>query len=154
MSPSAFYLKQLKSGAENYVSVYREKYCDIETQIMKLNPRELGDSLCGYASLSVSDVHAISFMDFSSNPSLMMTTKVKSHKQKKNRAHAGVHVYRGESEITADDNAKDPIPSYLLRVFKRLQKLSKINFLKNKVIPLPLKFEKKTVEKSLVSEKV
>ena len=140
-----FYLKQLKSGAENYISVFREKYCDVETVIKGLSPRDSKDSLCGYASLNVADIRAIRLHDGQPNSQVTMTAEVKAYKTKC-KAHAGIHIYRDGIEMTANDNAQYPIPSGLLRVLKHLQILSNVTLLSPTDIPYSVKFEEKVAE--------
>lgn len=61
VSFGAFILGRLKSGKdEEYLSVWRTKYrLPTKKKAKKVKPRQPGDVLYGYASLTVGDVHGI-----------------------------------------------------------------------------------------------
>ena len=56
VSPKAFKLEMLKSGAEDYISVLRNKADELDDISSIFRPRSEGDTRFGYTVLNVSDV--------------------------------------------------------------------------------------------------
>ena len=87
IAPSAFFLCDLPGGPESYISVWRSTYLCPSPENVTFKARKAGDSLAGYALISVSDCLATCHRDY--------TTEVRPHPSPKFPAHAGIHVSKG-----------------------------------------------------------
>ena len=59
VSPKAFKLEMLKSGAEDYISVLRYDADQLEKMSSVFRPRKEGDTIYGYTSLLVQDIRSL-----------------------------------------------------------------------------------------------
>jgi len=91
LSPTAFKLRMLKSGAETYVSVWRLDYV-VPTKENAANIKfEPGDELFGYASIKAGECRKISFGG--------ITIDVNSYPSKTYPYHAGICFSKGSESI-------------------------------------------------------
>lgn len=91
LSPTAFKLRELKSGLETYVSVWRLDYVvptKEKAAHIKFAP---GDKLFGYASIKAGECRALSFGG--------ITLDVKSYPTKTYPFHAGICFSKGTESI-------------------------------------------------------
>lgn len=118
LAPSAFYMVSMPSGRqEKYISVFREKYCDILKSITLLKPRQEGDKLCGYAKLLTNRV-----LDIPQKYTQNVGVEVKPHPSENYPSHAGIHIKIDSIKQTSTDiSAQNPI---LMMIMKDLQKIS------------------------------
>jgi hypothetical protein len=91
VSASAFFMDDLMSGPEEYVSVWRLKYRVPSMDNVKFSPRHDGDKLVGYATLNVSACHKTDYIECKAH--------IKPHPSKRNSAHAGIHYTKGACRI-------------------------------------------------------
>jgi hypothetical protein len=91
VSASAFFMDDLKSGPEEYVSVWRLGRRVPTKDNVKFSPRHDGDTLVGYATLNVSACHKIDFTECKAS--------IKPHPSKQNPAHAGIHYTKGACRL-------------------------------------------------------
>ncbi len=87
IAPSAFFLCDLPNGPESYISVWRSTYQRPSPENVTFKARKAGDSLAGYALISVSDCLATCHGDY--------TTEVRPHPNPKLPVHAGIHISKG-----------------------------------------------------------
>lgn len=116
VSPSAFFMENLRNGPETYISVWRSCYITPSPENITIKPRQKGDSLVGYAVISVSDCCNICYEDYE--------MYVKPYPSNRNPAHAGIHVNKGTEMIKG--NCLDP--SYLILAMMIAQKCSFVKF--------------------------
>lgn len=91
VAPSAFFMDELKSGPESYVSVWRSNYRIPSPENIFFKARKQDDKLAGYATIGVSKCHAISYENYN--------TQIKPHPSNANPAHAGIHFNKGRNAI-------------------------------------------------------
>ena len=91
VAPSAFFMDNLQSGPEGYISVWRSNYQTPSPENISFGSRVKGDSLAGYASMTVELCQSTRFENYE--------TFVRPHKSKKNPVHAGIHINRGSEVI-------------------------------------------------------
>ena len=102
VAPSAFFMDNLHSGPESYISVWRSSYKVPTKENITFKARKKGDNLAGYATIGVAECHAINFEDYN--------TKIKPHPNISNPAHAGIHINKGVNAVKGQ--CYDP--SYLM----------------------------------------
>ncbi|WP_165154733.1 hypothetical protein [Parabacteroides sp. ZJ-118] len=92
ISPSAFFLAILKSGdPESYLSVWRIALKVPSRENVKFKPRKEGDTLYGYAELSVGSCHRVKTQGYH--------CKVMVNPHSPNQYHAGIYYYRDEKPM-------------------------------------------------------
>ena len=101
VSPKAFKLEKLKSGAEDYISVLRYNADQLDSVSAVFQPRTKGDSLYGYTFLNARDVRNLDY-EFS-NRKVELLPKP----SKRLPLHAGIFLSIDGRVQTADDVSPD-----------------------------------------------
>ena len=94
VSPKAFKLEKLKSGAEDYISVLRYNADQLDSVSAVFQPRTKGDSRYGYTFLNARDVRNLDY-EFS------------NRKVERLPLHAGIFLSIDGRLQTADDVSPD-----------------------------------------------
>ncbi len=124
--PSFFYEGKLAIAAfalrngkkpEDYLSVLRDKYCDILKEVLSFGKRSNGDEAVGYAQLETKQVRAIRSLD----PSQVISMEVKDCRNKTNPAHAGIFAKINDKLLTGEGSSHSSsvelyIQSQLLKI--------------------------------------
>ena len=101
VSPKAFKLEKLKSGAEDYISVLRYDADQLDSVSAVFQPRTKGDSRYGYTFLNARDVRNLDY-EFS-NRKVELLPKP----SKRLPLHAGIFLSIDGRLQTADDISPD-----------------------------------------------
>ena len=101
VSPKAFKLEMLKSGAEDYISVLRNNANELDEMSGVFRPRTEGDTRYGYTFLNVSDVRDLD--DEFENRGVSILAKP----SKRLPSHAGIYLSLDGKIQTAKDISPD-----------------------------------------------
>lgn len=101
VSPKAFKLEKLKSGAEDYISVLRYHADQLDSVSAVFQPRTKGDSRYGYTFLNVLDVRNLDY-EFSNR-----RVELLPKPSKRLPLHAGIFLSIDGRLQTADDVSPD-----------------------------------------------
>lgn len=101
VSPKAFKLEKLKSGAEDYISVLRYNADQLDTVSAVFQPRTKGNSRYGYTFLNVLDVRNLDY-EFNNR-----RVELLPKPSKRLPLHAGIFLSIDGRLQTADDVSPD-----------------------------------------------
>ena len=101
ISPKAFRLEHLPSGAEDYISVLRNEESQLQEISAIFRPRTAGDKLYGYTMLNAGQVRELT------DQAQERVVEVRPRPSKRLPLHAGIFIYLNGELQTADSLSSD-----------------------------------------------